>query len=850
MPETLWLQDYFGKGELSPLMYSRVTVNAYYQALMTAKNVLCFPQGAAGKRFGTDLVKQLTSVSDYTTVLFKAFQYLDECTYLLVFYNDTVDIYLEDYQVAHYTGTGIAAAQVPLIDYTVLDNVFRTCTGLTAPYDLTRSADAANAITGFSGANDTLTITSAVSASGIWPAQFTTASALPTTSPQIHTKKTYFVRAITTTTVRIYATSQDASNNENYFEVSAAGTSSNVVIQNTWGFAAVSFSNKPTFDFQDVDYSGFTFSSGANTGYGITVTSSGNVFTSGHVGGLVSGNGGIARIKTFTDAKNVVVDIIEDFTSLMAGGVPGSLMLITEPAWSDDRGWPRKCSSYQSRAVFANSDVLPNGLWLSAIRSYKDFDDSSNDDDYAISHYPTSDTVNYINFIVPYRSLTVHTNSAIFSTPLGVETAITPQNFYMTEQDSTPADVVQPRAIDNQLIILAGNDVYSLLWDGFNAAYSSDNISVVNEHLITGPIDEAPYVDKTRAGSRYMFIVNEDGSLAIFQTLIGQDVAGFTSAYGEQPYGNAYFRGVTSDTNGRAWFLVEREIAGAISAASLSTYTPTPPATGTDVFPATGHGMTADIVTAIKFATTGTLLTSTPQIAEDTYYWAVAIDADTFYCYTTQADADADENRIEVNEIPANNTVEPWPLTTTLFIEELNLDTQLDCAGYYDSTATSSISGQTRFNAQAIKMQGDGYGFQTTVVGGEVDFIAHGEAVEVETAQYGFPINVQITPLPLALPTSSNPKTAALVEPKHIRVITLGFADTIGGTITQGGNTFPIAPKRFNSVDFGTPPTEFTGIFTLGSYGGWDDYNIPSFTINHDDPFGFKLTSIFYKVDY
>ncbi len=53
MTQAIWSQDIFSRGELSPLMYSRVTVNAYYNGLKVAKNVITFPQGCAGKRFGT-----------------------------------------------------------------------------------------------------------------------------------------------------------------------------------------------------------------------------------------------------------------------------------------------------------------------------------------------------------------------------------------------------------------------------------------------------------------------------------------------------------------------------------------------------------------------------------------------------------------------------------------------------------------------------------------------------------------------------------------------------------------------------------------------------------------------------
>ena len=48
MPFSLWSQDIFSKGELSPFMYARATVNEYNNGLKTAQNVLTYPTGAAG----------------------------------------------------------------------------------------------------------------------------------------------------------------------------------------------------------------------------------------------------------------------------------------------------------------------------------------------------------------------------------------------------------------------------------------------------------------------------------------------------------------------------------------------------------------------------------------------------------------------------------------------------------------------------------------------------------------------------------------------------------------------------------------------------------------------------------
>ena len=128
MAQISWSQDFFAKGELSPLMYSRVTLQAYYQGLKRAKNVICFPQGAAGKRFGTRLWSYVFSTNDFRQTYFKAFQYLNECCYLVIVRGSAIDIYLEGILVATLASP-ILADEVQLIDHTILENRFRMTTG-------------------------------------------------------------------------------------------------------------------------------------------------------------------------------------------------------------------------------------------------------------------------------------------------------------------------------------------------------------------------------------------------------------------------------------------------------------------------------------------------------------------------------------------------------------------------------------------------------------------------------------------------------------------------------------------------------------------------------------------------
>jgi len=346
MTQTLWSQDVFSKGELSPLMYSRVSVDAYYKGMKKAANILTYPQGAAGKRFGTNYLAEIEGVTDYRNIYFAEFQYYNECVYLLVFIPGKVYIYLEGLLVST-VNVAIPAAAIASMDTTVITNRFRVCAQITnfAPHDLVRddSAAVANLITGFTAT--TLTLTTPLVISLIKPVRFSTTGTLPLTNPQIRTGVTYFAYTATTTTVEIYSNALDAKARTNKYAISSAGTLLNYIyVFNTWKFVAAKLVNLPWFDF-DAGYNTITFTNAATSGSGIVVNLSGVLtapasLTSKYIGGIFSGStGGIGRIVGVSSTTSFTMDIVTPFATA-AVALPGNLSFLAEPAWSNERGWP------------------------------------------------------------------------------------------------------------------------------------------------------------------------------------------------------------------------------------------------------------------------------------------------------------------------------------------------------------------------------------------------------------------------------------------------------------------------------------------------------------------------------
>ena len=708
MAYTLWAQDIFTKGELSPFMYARCSVNEYQNGLKTAQNVLTYPTGAAGKRFGT-LYQATLTLASANQLYFQTFQYLNECVYQLVITVGNIYIYLEGILVATVSNS-FTQNQISNLSSTVITNIFRMAAQGMQPQDLTRTANGSGTgidVVSFTSTTITTT-TPAFLANTVLPFQFQISGGTGIqTSPQISAGVTYFAAGITTTTAAIFLRAQDAkaflqnqSITTSAITISSLGTgTTKALVLNTWTLANTFFKNLPVYDFngQTISYDAITFTVAAQSGatQAVTLSAPYAPLTSAYIGGAFIAGGGSGRITAVADTSHFTIAVQ---TVIPTGVIQGSQVFLAEPAWSTTRGYPQVCSSYQSRALFANTSSLPNGFWASVVNDYADFGDLTTDDDDAISWYPTSDNMNFIKFIVPYRSITVHTNTGIYSSPLSDVSAITPRNFTLQLQDSTPATVLQPQAIDNQILVLSGNDAHQMLWDGINNAYTSDIVSVINEQTIRNPVDETAFVDLTRAGSRFVFIVNENGSMAIFQTLLSQNVSGFTPHVMQQSYGHSPIRQVGSSSDGRCWFVVEREIASALSPIAISF----------DSIPTTSVRANASNFlltspTAIQFTTSGELPVSTPQIVTGKFFWAVGIDANHFAVYTTQADAKAGTNPISFTGTGVSSYVTPWPLTTIFTLEELTFNTFLDCAIFYSGSPSSTITTGALFNAQMLK---------------------------------------------------------------------------------------------------------------------------------------------------
>ncbi len=304
MPNVIWSQDSFTQGEISPLMYAKGSVGNYNDALKTAQNVLCKPQGAATKRFGTLYQSTLSGFSNANEMILATFQYANESVYQLIFYQNAIEIYLEGILIATVTTT-FTTYEIQNMDFTTLGVQFvMAFIGGRRPQTLTRTPDTGNAIISVSG--KLMTLTAAITPGLIVPVQLSIPGTI-VSAPQVINGVTYFAYQVDINQIELYQTSEDAKARINAFVfTSMTGVINKVYTFNTWTLANYFFLIFPVFDFiQNYNNNGFTPDHTYNASNKVVADQ--DVFTPAMVGGIFVGNGGIGRIIFYQDPRTIFI---------------------------------------------------------------------------------------------------------------------------------------------------------------------------------------------------------------------------------------------------------------------------------------------------------------------------------------------------------------------------------------------------------------------------------------------------------------------------------------------------------------------------------------------------------------
>ena len=196
-----------------------------------------------------------------------------------------------------------------------------------------------------------------------------------------------------------------------------------------------------------------------------------------------------------------------------------------EQAFSTLRGWPVSVCFHQDRLVIGGSRDLPNRLWLSKSGDIWNFDLGEGLDDEAIEFSILSDQVNAIRAVFSGRDLQAFTSGAEWQVVGSPLTPATVQIDRQTRIGSLTNRTVPPVDVEGATIFVArnGREIREFLYTDLEEAYQATDVSLLAQHLIKNPIDQA--FDKR---NRLLHFILENGDMATLTNYRVEQVSAWT----------------------------------------------------------------------------------------------------------------------------------------------------------------------------------------------------------------------------------------------------------------------------------------------------------------------------------
>lgn len=475
----LWtFQSSMVRGELSPQLTGRVDLAAYYNGLKTATNVLTIPQGGVKKRYGMEYLATAEGNGRLETFSFNV-----EQNYLLAFSNGKMQIFKDGVLQTNINGTGN--------DYLVTPWTLSQI----EEFDYIQSADTI-IITHKNFKVRTITRSSDTS--------WTIADAPLVNIPQYDFNDGSSPTPANNTQEINFA-------NHNYgdrYKISLNGILTEEIV----------FSSNDTANQNDIADALLALPNTGNTGITVSTVTSLDTYKITFSGD--SANNWDELTVTPISVKNTGFEVVTTVTQAGASR--------KEDVWSSTRGFPKTCTFHEGRLWFGGSKERPSTIWSSRVGDFFNFDQGRSRDDEGITATLDSDQINAVTAMFSNRSLQVFTSGGEFYVP---ESPITPENIAVLPQSKLGAKRARPVTIDGVTLFIqrTGKAINQFVFINEFQANESRSVSVLAPHLIKNPKKMALRVGTESSDANYVFMVNDDGTVTVFNTLASENVTAFTS---------------------------------------------------------------------------------------------------------------------------------------------------------------------------------------------------------------------------------------------------------------------------------------------------------------------------------
>lgn len=200
-----------------------------------------------------------------------------------------------------------------------------------------------------------------------------------------------------------------------------------------------------------------------------------------------------------------------------------------EQAFCDRNGWPGAVCFHGGRLWLAGSTGIPDGIWSSWIYRFFNFDVGEAADNQSIQVTVGSDDISNVRHLVSHRELQIFTALGEFFAHSQPDKALTPNTMQIKRQTPYGCSKVAPQPFDGATLYVQGTEtaVREFIYTNTEDGYTSTNLNILSGHLIKTPRDMAVLFGSTKRSEQYAIIVNEDGTVAVFNSARSENLAGW-----------------------------------------------------------------------------------------------------------------------------------------------------------------------------------------------------------------------------------------------------------------------------------------------------------------------------------
>lgn len=470
-------QSNMNRGELDPLLVGRIDLQAYYNGVSLAQNVLSIPQGGLKKRPGQEFLG--IALGDGRE---ENFSFNVEQNYLLIFTDLRMQIYKDGVLQTNINASGN--------DYLVTPWTLAQI----ADFDYIQSADTI-IITHEEVETRTITRTSDTT----W---------IIATAPFLSIPQFDFNDASSPTPVSEVQTLTFSNHTSgDRYRIGLEGLLTEEIVLST---------DDPTNE-ENIRFALQALINTGNTGISVSTDTSFLIYRITFAGeaakdwDLITG--------TAIQGRSV------DFAMVSARITAGTSR--AEDVWSATRGWPQTVTFHEQRLWLGGSSQRPSTVWGSRVGDFFNFENTKSLDDESITATLDTDQVNAVQAIFSNRSLQVFTSGGEFYAP---ESPLTPSNVSFIPQSNLGSRRVRPVTIDGVTLFAqrTGKAIIQFVFVRDFQANQSRSVSILASHLINTPKKMTVARGTEATDANYVYIVNSDGNITVFNTLASEDVAGFT----------------------------------------------------------------------------------------------------------------------------------------------------------------------------------------------------------------------------------------------------------------------------------------------------------------------------------